>query len=168
MMIPADVGRAVRRSATTFVLNWIDARQRALDLDPLEFLIVHTIAAANLQHLPLNRRRALADPETPAERHAVSMEGVGAALNVSSETVRRRLKALIARGLVERLGPIEDEDADRTGVSAGLAVNLGALESPAMRQSLSLELSQLWRLLLSLENLGVIRINRERMGQLAA
>lgn len=168
MLIPADVGRAVRRSATTFVLNWIDARQRALDLDPLEFLIVHTIASANLQHLPLSRRRALTDPETPDERHAVSLEGVGAALNVPSETVRRRLKALAARGLVERVGQVEDEEVARAGVSAGLAVNLSALETPAMRQSLSLELSQLWRLLLSLENLGVIRINRERIGQLAA
>ena len=37
-----------------------------------------------------------------------------------------------------------------------------------MRQALTLELSQLWRLLLSLENLGVIRIKRERLSTIAA
>ncbi|CAN5584693.1 Lrp/AsnC family transcriptional regulator [soil metagenome] len=168
MLIPSEVGRAVRRATTTFVLNWIDTRQRALDLDPLEFLIVHTIAAGNLQHLPLNQRQAVMDPERPGERHPVSTEGVGAALHVSAETVRRRLKGLVTRGLVERLGRIEDEENERTGLSAGLAVDLSALETPAMQRSLTLELSQLWRLLLSLENLGVIRINRERLGKVAA
>ena len=114
MLIPSDVARAVRRTTTTFVLNWIDARQRAMDLDPLEFLIVHTIAAANLQHLPNSQRAGLSDPEAGEERHPVSIEGVAAALNVSSETVRRRLKALVARGLVERMGPLEDDDGERS------------------------------------------------------
>lgn len=168
MLIPSDVARAVRRTTTTFVLNWIDARQRAMDLDPLEFLIVHTIAAANLQHLPNSQRAGLSDPEAGDERHPVSIEGVAAALNVSSETVRRRLKALVARGLVERMGPLEDDDGERSGLSAGLAINLKALEAPAMRRSLGLELSQLWRLLLSLEQLGVIRINRQHIANMAA
>lgn len=168
MLIPPDVARAVRRATTTFVLNWIDARQRALDLDPLEFLIVHTVAAGNLQHLPLSQRQSLMDPESPSERHPVSTEGVGAALNVPAETVRRRLKGLVARGLVERLGAVDDDEIERPGLSAGLAVGLPALETPAMRRSLTLELSQLWRLLLSLEKLGVIRINRERMATVAA
>lgn len=167
MLISPDVARVVRRATTTFVLNWIDARQRALDLDALEFMIVHTIAAGNLQHLPLSQHQSIMDPESPSERHPVSTEGVGAALHISAETVRRRLKNLIARGLVERLGPIEDEDVGRTGLSAGLAVGLSAFETPAMRRSLALESSQLWRLLLSLEKLGVISINRERMGEAA-
>jgi hypothetical protein len=37
-----------------------------------------------------------------------------------------------------------------------------------MRRSLGLELSQLWRLLLSLEQLGVIRINRQHIANMAA
>ncbi|WP_297508539.1 Lrp/AsnC family transcriptional regulator [uncultured Caulobacter sp.] len=167
MLIPGDVARAVRRTTTTFVLNWIDARQRALDLDPLEFLIFHTIAAANLQHLPLSRRAALDDPEVDAERRPVSIEGVAAALNVPGETVRRRLRALAERRLIDRMGQIEDEDGERSGVSAGLAVDLPALETPPLRRALDLELSQLWRLLLSLEALGVIRINRDHIARAA-
>jgi hypothetical protein len=102
--------RIISRLSMDYVVSIYSAILRGSDHDPLDALLLSTVAVANVAHLnadpELSRTYARMDqPEPVAIKRPISRNAVALSLGLSYETARRRIQKLIEEGaLIEVTG----------------------------------------------------------------
>jgi biotin operon repressor len=102
MQDPAHL-RIISRLSMDYVVSIYSAILRGSDHDPLDALLLSTVAVANVAHLnadpELSRTYGEMDqPEPAAIKRPISRNAVALSLGLSYETARRRIQKLIEEG----------------------------------------------------------------------
>lgn len=143
---PANA-RIISRISLEYVLDLLGLGLQGGPLDPVDVLIMMTVAVSNVSHLgddpALSRQFAAPDkPETPDVKRPVTRMEVADALHLPRETARRKINRLAAFKLLTQteaglIATYEDRNPDR--------VLAGAIQNAAL----------LRKTIRSLERLGV-------------
>jgi hypothetical protein len=95
--------RIISRLTMDYVVSIYSAILRAGGHDPLDALLLSTVAVANVAHLNADREQSLAygdidHPEPMSVKRPISRNAVALSLGLSYETARRRIQRLLDAG----------------------------------------------------------------------
>jgi hypothetical protein len=137
--------RRAGQLATDYLLRATESLNLALDGDLTKGLVFLAVVQANAQPADPPRRKDEADATALTcddRRRPISGGGLAASLNIPAETVRRKVKALIAAGYLRRM-------------NGGLVAPTEALERPEVVRMIRANYLSLCRLFSQLRGLGI-------------
>jgi hypothetical protein len=96
--------RAAVRSATDYILRWVEIANEAHGVDIVYSLVFTTLWAGNVSHLRGRVYSEINDIPPDDERRPITIRQVADSLGLPYETVRRRVVEMIGRGVVKKVG----------------------------------------------------------------
>ena len=135
--------RAAARSATDYILRWVEIGKEAHGADIVYSLVFTTLWAGNVSHLRGRIYAEVDDVPPDDERRPITIRQVADSLGLPYETVRRRVVLMLKRGMARKVG------------REGFIVPGDALQRPEMINSLKRSHVSLLRFLKELKALGV-------------
>jgi len=139
-----NVARAAARSATDYILRWVEIANEVHGADIIYSLVFTTLWAGNVSHLRGKEAYAEVEDLPPdEERRPITIRQVADSLGLPYETVRRRVVEMLDRGMARKVG------------REGFIVPVEALGRPELIHSLKRSHTSLLRFLKELKQLGV-------------
>ncbi|MBU4434736.1 MAG: hypothetical protein KKC14_10020 [Alphaproteobacteria bacterium] len=135
--------RAATRSATDYLLRWVEIANEAHGVDILYSLVFTTLWAGNVSHLRGRTYAQLDEIPPDDERRPITIRQVADSLGLPYETVRRRVVEMLKRGMAVKVG------------REGFIVPLEALARPEIVNALKRSHTSLLRMLKELKSLGI-------------
>ncbi|WP_421739549.1 hypothetical protein [Caulobacter sp.] len=135
--------RAAVRSATDYILRWVEIANETHGVDIVYSLVFTTLWAGNVSHLRGRTYAELDDVPPDEERRPITIRQVADSLGLPYETVRRRVVEMLKRGMARKVG------------REGFIVPGEALSRPEMVNSLKRSHGSLLRFLKDLKGLGI-------------
>jgi tRNA threonylcarbamoyladenosine modification (KEOPS) complex Pcc1 subunit len=96
--------RAAVRSATDYILRWVEIANETHGVDIVYSLVFTTLWAGNVSHLRGRVYSEINDIPPDEERRPITIRQVADSLGLPYETVRRRVVEMIERGVVKKIG----------------------------------------------------------------
>jgi hypothetical protein len=135
--------RAAARSATDYLLRWVEIANEAHGVDIVYSLVFTTLWAGNVSHLRGRTYAQVEDIPPDDERRPITIRQVADSLGLPYETVRRRVVEMLKRGMAARVG------------REGFIVPFEALARPEIVNALKRSHTSLLRMLKELKALGI-------------
>ncbi len=135
--------RAAVRSATDYILRWVEIANETHGVDIIYSLVFTTLWAGNVSHLKGRTYAGVDDIPPDEERRPITIRQVADSLGLPYETVRRRVVEMLKRGMARKVG------------REGFIVPGEALGRPEMVNSLKRSHGSLLRFLKDLKGLGI-------------
>jgi hypothetical protein len=135
--------RAATRSATDYLLRWVEIANEAHGVDIVYALVFTTLWAGNVSHLRGRTYADIDDIPPDDERRPITIRQVADSLGLPYETVRRRVVEMLKRGMAVKVG------------REGFIVPLEALARSEMVNALKRSHTSLLRMLKELKSLGI-------------
>lgn len=135
--------RAAVRSATDYILRWVEIANETHGADLVYALVFTTLWAGNVSHLRGRTYSGVDDIPPDDERRPITIRQVSDSLGLPYETVRRRVVEMLDRGMAQKVG------------REGFIVPGAALGRPEVVNGLKRSHSSLMRFLKELKTLGI-------------
>jgi hypothetical protein len=135
--------RAAVRSATDYILRWVEIANETHGVDIIYSLVFTTMWAGNVSHLRGKTYAEIDDIPPDDERRPITIRQVADSLGLPYETVRRRVVEMLERGMARKVG------------REGFIVPVEALGRPEVVNSLKRSHTSLLRFLKELKSLGI-------------
>jgi len=135
--------RAAVRSATDYILRWVEIANETHGVDLIYSLVFTTLWAGNVSHLRGKTYADVDDIPPDEERRPITIRQVADSLGLPYETVRRRVVEMLERGMARKVG------------REGFIVPAEAMERPEVVNSLKRSHTSLLRFLRELKSLGI-------------
>ena len=135
--------RAAARSATDYILRWVEIANETHGVDIIYSLVFTTLWAGNVSHLRGKTYAEVDDIPPNEERRPITIRQVADSLGLPYETVRRRMVEMLERGMARKVG------------REGFIVPAEALARPEVVNSLKRSHTSLLRFLKELKGLGI-------------
>lgn len=135
--------RAAVRSATDYILRWVEIANETHGVDIIYSLVFTTMWAGNVSHLRGKTYAEVNDIPPDEERRPITIRQVADSLGLPYETVRRRVVEMLERGMARKVG------------REGFIVPVEALGRPEVVNSLKRSHTSLLRFLKELKSLGI-------------